>query len=858
MEFVEDWLESFQEMFCCVQRPVLPLYVKSRHLIRAAPIFASCAARDARQWLHEAPCNVVGSISVLSLEAFLGQTWAVLESVCEGCMRLRRRLRRSARGALRGDPYYRLIVALSFPVPVAIMYKSFEYVLSINEAVWQELSAVYDTNNDTRYDAAEVSNVFRAPPAAQDGFCMPQHLASRWVHYVDQDGDGVDRHELLSMYEQIPKPFLTPYVAERMERLVRYGWYLRAAQAFFVMLSVILTVLSIKWLYKEVSTRRKLAKQLEAAAGVQDGFQKEAQELQREVSHQRQRLARANRELARLSEERQKAVEEQRAAEAELVHRENLLSMLIDPMEETPSRSERCVRYLYASPLMYVTPKGVPVLVEPLRIDDEFKMLRNALMKGGAGPDLHADLATPNQLLEVLLSDIPGQCIHVSCHGDENCLQLEGRSGSLEVLPLAVLRKWLSRTPLSCAPEVVVLLCCKSVGVGRVLLEAGVRRVVCTCGQLPDKTARQFTEAFWSCLANPASTVDEAFQRALVLLRSHGAETACGAALLMLLPDSPQLARANSGRRSLKQPRAVRRPRQQRELESPHLSALPEDFVGREFLLCKVLSILECRGREPRRVVCAYGVPGIGKSAFATFLARFVHTPGRLFNGGVLYDPSWRHRTEPLPWLWLEAAWRLLGVESWEYEASGLTPDCNTGDLLENLCVQLRRGNTGNARVQRLLIVDDVDRFPSEFDIQGALDTLLERRNLSILLTARQPWHKDIHGFKVLDIELPKLDGLSSAKLFLRRVRRPLHRGDFEEPGRETDGSSPSPAAWCPEVGACPLQASLTALLQHPLHRLLDGHPKRIRETAEKVTDRLASLHDLVNDLAAEVDRGKK
>lgn len=266
----------------------------------------------------------------------------------------------------------------------------------------------------------------------------------------------------------------------------------------------------------------------------------------------------------------------------------------------------------------------------------------------------------------------------------------------------------------------------------------------------------------------------------------------------------------------------------------PHLSTSTEDFLGREFFLCNLLNCF-VDGRNPRRVVCVHGAPGIGRTAFVGYLARFVHARGRLFSHGVLYDPSWNSRSEATLWLWLEAAWRIMGQEPWEREAAGLQPSSPFGDLLHGLCTELRR----DQRRKILLIVDDADK--KDFSIlETALGELLAKTNLCVIMTAKKLWRNDINGFKTLNLKLQKLDSLSSAKLFLRRVRRPLHRGDFEmfEAGGEA-------ACLQGSVTSEDWESHVTALLQHPLHQALDGHPARIRKAAERVTEDLRSLHDL-------------
>merc|ERR1712232_222312 len=137
----------------------------------------------------------------------------------------------------------------------------------------------------------------------------------------------------------------------------------------------------------------------------------------------------------------------------------------------------------------------------------------------------------------------------------------------------------------------------------------------------------------------------------------------------------------------------------------PHFAAVPEDFIGREFFQCRVLAFLEGGGGKPRRCVCVHGKKGIGKTALLKSIAGFVNAPGRLFDGGVLYDESWAARKEPLPWLWLEAVWELTGHERWEQEEAGLQPESPTDVLMHSLCEQLKALREKDI----LLVVDDAN-----------------------------------------------------------------------------------------------------------------------------------------------------
>ena len=54
--------------------------------------------------------------------------------------------------------------------------------------------------------------------------------------------------------------------------------------------------------------------------------------------------------------------------------------------------------------------EGVPILVDSLRIDEEYELMRSALSNDGV-PDLQVDLATPQRLMKLVLSDSPRICL---------------------------------------------------------------------------------------------------------------------------------------------------------------------------------------------------------------------------------------------------------------------------------------------------------------------------------------------------------------------------------------------------------------------------------------------------------------
>jgi len=442
------------------------------------------------------------------------------------------------------------------------------------------------------------------------------------------------------------------------------------------------------------------------------------------------------------------------------------------------------------------------------------------------------------------------------------------------------MKRWLHSLPQprERPPEVIVLLCCQSAGIGQVLLDAGAQSVVCTRGQLPDRVATLFSTTFWASLADPDTSVEQSFHRALVALRAQGEGASCDSGLLVLLPEDAEVRRQRSAseltQSSSSQHQRLRQPNLRRcsrsSLERADFATETEDFLGRELLLCQVLSHFEGRGvKNSKRVVCVHGEAGIGKTAFLRFLARFAHTPGRLFNDGVLYNAEW---AESKPWLWKQAALDLTADDDSHWDPLRVHEDHAGGDEVEEqeyetvdrLCNLLQR-----AKAKRWLLIVDTNggvKGKALSSLERSLGTLLEKTHVCVLLASRRPWDRDIRGraggFMVRNLHIEPLDGRNSAKLFLRRVRRPLCRRDFEMGPTEAhaDDDTKVPGSASPSAGAssAPLsddekQAHAAALEQHPLLSALNGHPGRIREAAARVTPSLSTLHKLLKDFGAEL-----
>jgi len=794
-----------------VPRQVLPLYVRSRHLIRAAPLNGLVTLQDARD-----------NVTKFGREVLLGRL-----------------------------PYCRWAVGTVMVVVAVLISAAYSHVSRTHQALWKEISSGFDTDTDAHYNLTEVLQMLDIGSdrtCRADALCVPEDGAKQWLSTMGNDA-GVDEARVLEMFLQLPQVLLPRRTVDRFARLATFTWYLNIIQAVCALSCSILVVFLLWWLRREVQKHEalRLGMRWKELVSMKGSANKAKREGDAEVAKVRQRLTRATLEMKRMEEETKRKAEECRAAECELRERERLISALMDPMEEQ-GHPERDLCFLYASPLMYLTASGVPGHVAPLRVDAEYELLRRALSQraGISTASFRRDLATPRRLMELVMSSSPGLCLHLSCHGSEHYLQLEDDVGCMEVLPKEKLEKWISEKRDVFAfksPELVVLLCCESAAIGRLLLEAGVRHVVCTKGKLRDEVARKFTAEFWCSIAQPENSVPVAFHRALILLQAQDRQMAKDAQLLMLLPGDDV---SDDGERSpALQGKTHSEPLLPKRMKSFGASAANgcsilasaaerEDLVGREFLTCTVLRLL--RGPGARRVVCVHGETGIGKTAFVDFLAAFVRSPGRMYSGAVLYEKGWHSREEPLHWLWLEALWVITGQHSWAHEEAGLQPE-NLEQMRESLVAELRRGQR-----RFLLIVDNADMVQNLDDL---ISPLLERTsNISVVLTSRTPWHRDLGGFKVMDVGLKPLDGLSSAKLFLKRVHRQLNNRDFDD-----DIDRPENEACMQATRATPVpdgwQANVEALMEHPLLAQLGGHPDRIRKAAEQVTDELPTIHAL-------------
>jgi len=549
--------------------------------------------------------------------------------------------------------------------------------------------------------------------------------------------------------------------------------------------------------------------------------------FKRKAEHTTRRLIMTNAEMVRIHEEKQKAL--------------NQLERLHKLTQDSACALTRKVHFLFASPL--VSPQsGQRVPCHALKVEEEFHNLQRALRTRGCGAlELHAELATKKNLTTLLQSNEPS-CWHISCHGKDECISLEDESSCEESFSAANLRD-VMKTPQSSNLEVAVLMCCSSQGFGRALLDVGFHNVVCTCGAVLDRSARCFTEAFWTKLSHPEVSVKAAFDAALASLRASFDSSEVALFKLLQKEEKEGLAPPHRLRQCSAPDPVLSAPLAplllRRQSSSPEglsdLHCKLEDFVGREKECSHLLEIF-----GGRRVACLYGEHGIGKTATLEFFASHASSQGRRFSNGVLLPSC---SSERLVLRCLDAVWRKLGRCSvWEQQ-----DDVPEEVLEEYLCEELNKlerecweqpSSSKDAKSSLLLVVDNADSLSPEE--RSLLLKVLNKTKSRILLTAKRPWDRDIGTCQVRNVELRGLDQESSAKLFWKRIRRTLHPNDFVGVSlpklRDQAGNPLNPSRY-----------QILALQCHPLVRALAGNPGQIRKIAAQVVTGLPSLNDLLD-----------
>lgn len=388
----------------------------------------------------------------------------------------------------------------------------------------------------------------------------------------------------------------------------------------------------------------------------------------------------------------------------------------------------------------------------------------------------------------------------------------EGGGGRLDGLPLVFFNS------------------CWSEEIAQLFVESGCRHVVATRGVVPDAAARTFAHQLYYALGSRQSILDS-WESAVQVLRVDPCPKIAASADLFVL----------FGQRSAKSA-TLWGVHGDAASMSPQACELPpraEDFIGRSGTMCEILSnFASCEGVASRRVCLVSGPEGIGKSACAVELAHFAAAPGRLFSGGVIFV-SLRGRENPASVLETIADCIRAHVLP-DTHAVAATPeylDLPSQLWLAGQQLERRRG-------RRLLILDDgAGALRASPEVRQALGGLLERtRRLCLVAFARERLYESLGQCKCVNIVLPALGATEAARLFLRRVHRPLRAPDLDPAGAALAAPVGYGGAGAALAGDAALVGRLAA---HPLLRQLGGNPGRVTASSQQVTPDLRSLFDL-------------
>lgn len=518
------------------------------------------------------------------------------------------------------------------------------------------------------------------------------------------------------------------------------------------------------------------------------------------------------------------------------------------------ARAALRVRFLYASPLVAGPGPAHGKVMSPIRWQEESAAVQDAFQRcrGTAGGSLVVSVATLDVLSQIgSEAPAPGggrDWWHISAHCDSDTGQLvfEDGLGAAHLLPTAALGVALRRPPLG-----AVLLACSSEQAGRRLVEGGVAFVLATAGPILDSTALLFTTHFYRLLfaglteaarAPPAAleraAVRGAFEAALALLRSApGLAPQTDADSIVLLegpgvrgfpddapapgpgrspPDWTSFGRLPSSASSVGPGRSAAWAAATGEEPCGALEDC-EDFVGRSWELLWLLRQLGATGG--RRVVVLHGAWGSGKSALAAEFRRFAAAPGRRFSD--VRAPGGEGREKRLAFVSLRGA-------------GGAGAEATARRLLQAAAAGLCWGSPAESAC---LVVDQAEEH---FGWRDALAVELLQGSpwLHLLLVRRQPLYR-LEGtdrWKPQNFGLPPLSSDEGARLFLRRVHRPLTELDFDStaPGQHLPGAPLSRDVLIPR------------LADHPLIIACLGNPRRLVNLAARVTCELPSVRDLV------------
>eukprot|EP00931_Biecheleriopsis_adriatica_P023878 TRINITY_DN14993_c0_g1_i1.p1 TRINITY_DN14993_c0_g1~~TRINITY_DN14993_c0_g1_i1.p1 ORF type:complete len:742 (+),score=138.75 TRINITY_DN14993_c0_g1_i1:43-2226(+) len=574
---------------------------------------------------------------------------------------------------------------------------------------------------------------------------------------------------------------------------------------------------------------------------------------------------------------------------------------------DTASAGGSVVSLLYASPLWRSSENGGAELPQ-LDVQQEASMLFE--VAGEARASVDVGLATASNLAgaltaapEVANRHRGGLVLHLSLHcGDGGqVLLLEDEQGGTHEFSLQDLRGLLEATGGAERLQLVFLHACCSDLAGSVFVAAGAPHVVCCRGAVFDATARAFTKAFYRAFCGAGKSVAQAFEIARFEIRTAPQPgLRAEAEKYFLLPDGDSRHRScfcgvsESGPGSCLAGFAFR-------ACSALLPVRVEDFCGR----ARDIWVLMQHLSSSRRCVVAHGVSQIGKSALLSELARFAGSPGRKYEGRVMYialspeeaeedllcEPSAPPPAEPESPTNREERPPLLAFLRSVVGHTGRLLQASAGSMLseadsspfgvsmedsEDSFGGMALSAQSEARIMRgrivqhlqrieangqrtLLVLDDLDPLLAAPGCADELrriltEILLRTERLELLLGARQAQWQALGAHKVVGYAMEPLRRTDAARLFLWRVHRPLVVADLSEAGVDPE-SGEGPSLGLPLImNAQNRGLVLQQLANHPLLELCDGLPGHLRATADHVLPGNGTLWDIYRRHQAAVD----
>jgi len=484
----------------------------------------------------------------------------------------------------------------------------------------------------------------------------------------------------------------------------------------------------------------------------------------------------------------------------------------------------------------------------------------------------------------------------------------------------------------------VFLNSCDSEGVAGAFIEVGVPHVVCCRGKVFDIACREFTRAFYRCLASgqPVRTAFDFAREAVAFSKQVGLRAEADQFLLLPRNEDilkfPGLSIANVSRHGFAKLRdlagvsglsedtplgkssAARAVRYMAHIgvdsDRNVLPARAQHFLGRTMEMIQMAKHLaNPRGGERGvRIVNLWSrTPGMGKTALLTEFVRYFICPGRMFAGATIWVPLRTAADDAAIASGGAAAARALPSlslgapppASLERAASG--QEGRGGVFLNQVCSALsafleafRKEDAvpKNCRTREdllrafrhlerdgrvLLVLDGIDAWADSREVRSILAMLLEStERLCLLFGSRILVQQSFGVFKTDNLELKPLNRRDAAQLFLLRVHRHLFWKDLwntrqEWMARAEEWYGPSMLASIQdrreiEDGEVTIAMDrahknqiLDALAAMPLlSDFCQGVPSRIRDTAERVTEKCTSLWDLLAELRSERDRNRQ